>query len=67
MQERKVTLVIDKNGAVQIDVEGVKGKSCTDLTADVEDALGVVKNRTKKAEYHQLVSKEATHQHTKGS
>lgn len=67
MQERKVTLIIEENGAVQMDVEGVKGKACTELTADVEDALGVVTKRTKKAEYHQIVSKEAAHQHIKGS
>ena len=65
MQERKVTLIIDENGAVQIDVEGVKGKTCTDLTADVEDALGTVTNRTKKAEFHQITSKEATHQQSR--
>lgn len=66
MQERKVTLLIAEDGAVQIDVEGVKGKTCTALTADVEKALGTVKSRTEKAEYHQLSTQETAHQNLQG-
>lgn len=65
MQERKVTLIIDENGAVQIDVEGVKGKACTALTVDVEKALGVVTSQTKKAEYH-TVATQPTQQQVRG-
>lgn len=66
MQDRKVTLLIEEDGSVQIDVSGVKGKTCTELTADVEKALGVVKNRSCKVEYNQLSVKESAHQHLKG-
>jgi hypothetical protein len=66
MQERKVTLIIEESGAVQIDVEGVKGKACTELTAEMERALGMVTSQTKKAEYHTVSSKAATHQQLRG-
>jgi hypothetical protein len=66
MQDRKVTLLIDESGAVQIDVEGVKGKACTELTAEMEQALGMVASQTKKAEYHTISSKEAAHQQLRG-
>ena len=62
MQDRKVTLLIEEDGSVKIDVDGVKGKACTLLTADVEKALGVVKNRTEKAEYRQLNAQNTTQQ-----
>ena len=65
MQERKVTLLIDENGAVQIDVDGVRGKACTALTEDVEKALGVVTSQTKKAEYH-MVNTQAAQQQVRG-
>jgi len=38
---------------VTISVEGVKGKSCKDLTADLEKALGTVKNSTPTKEFYE--------------
>ena len=66
MQERKVTLLIDENGQVHVDVEGVKGHECVDLTADVEDALGAVTVRVKKPEYSAIVSNAAVKQQIRG-
>ena len=37
---------------VSIEVKGVKGKVCADLTAGVEKALGKVKTTKKTREYH---------------
>lgn len=43
---------ISKDGKkVTFDVKGVTGPSCTDLTANLEAALGEVESRSCKAEY----------------
>ena len=36
----EIEVFIDKDGKVRIEVRGVKGMSCLDLTKDLEDALG---------------------------
>ncbi len=46
MTREQIEIVIDEEGEATIHVRGVKGKSCTDLTADVEKALGKVTKRT---------------------
>ena len=40
MELQEVQVIIDKNGDVHIEVHGVKGMSCVDLTKDLEEALG---------------------------
>ena len=35
-----ITITIETNGEVHIDVAGMKGKSCLDITRGIEDALG---------------------------
>lgn len=48
-----ITVTIQK-GDVSFDVEGVKGKACTDITKSLEEAFGGdVSSRKKKAEYFQ--------------
>lgn len=47
-----ITLLIPPGGDVNIDVEGVKGKACTDITKSIEEALGGdVTSRKKKPEF----------------
>lgn len=48
----EIIVEIDK-GAAKISVKGVEGKGCTALTADIENALGEVKDRATTAEYRQ--------------
>ena len=48
MQEIKIT--IGKNGKVNLDVAGVKGSACSDLTKSIEKALGRVEVTKKKSE-----------------
>ena len=50
---QQVTVTIDPDGATSVEVEGVVGSSCEDLTRELEAALGTVSERTHKAEYHQ--------------
>ena len=40
MEIQEIDVFIEKNGQVRIEVHGVQGMSCLDLTKDLEDALG---------------------------
>ena len=40
MELQEIEVFIDKDGKVRIEVRGVKGMSCLDLTKDLEEALG---------------------------
>ncbi len=40
MELHEVEVVIDRDGEVRIEVHGVKGRVCLDLTADLIEALG---------------------------
>ncbi|MBN1954051.1 MAG: DUF2997 domain-containing protein, partial [Anaerolineae bacterium] len=40
METQEIEVFIDKDGQVRIEVRGVKGESCLDLTQALEAALG---------------------------
>jgi hypothetical protein len=40
MEVQEVDVFIEKNGQVRVEVQGVKGMACLDLTKGIEDALG---------------------------
>ena len=40
MEMQEITVVIDKDGQVRVEVRGVKGGSCLDVTKGLEEALG---------------------------
>lgn len=40
MEMQEIEVYIDKNGKVRIEVRGVKGQSCLDITKALEEALG---------------------------
>jgi hypothetical protein len=40
MDVQEVEVIINKNGQVQIQVRGVKGTQCLDITSGLEQALG---------------------------
>lgn len=48
---KTITFEIAPDGAVKIHVEGVKGRSCVDLTKDIEAALGGEVTRKQTADY----------------
>jgi|WetSurMetagenome_2_1015567.scaffolds.fasta_scaffold207908_2 hypothetical protein len=45
MDVQEVEVTIDKNGQVRIQVRGVKGETCLEITKDLENALGSVVDR----------------------
>ena len=51
MQEIK--LIIGKDGKVNIDVAGVSGPACRDLTKSIEAALGKTESVKKKPEFYE--------------
>lgn len=52
MSEEKILITFSGEGDAQIEVQGVKGQKCLALTEDLEKALGQVKERRKKPEFH---------------
>ena len=41
-----ITVTFDERGDPIIDVQGVQGKSCQEVTSDIENALGMVNKTT---------------------
>ena len=52
-QRHDLKITIAENGEVQIEVEGIKGSKCLDITEDIEKELGIIVNREKKSEFYQ--------------
>ena len=50
MADKSIVVDIHPDGSVKIEAEGYKDNTCLKATEDLEKALGVVKNRTKKPE-----------------
>ena len=50
MKEERIKITIDREGNASLDVSGVKGKKCLNLTKELEEALGVVSKREAKKE-----------------
>jgi hypothetical protein len=40
MEVQEIEVIVDADGNVRVDVKGVKGKACTDITRALEAALG---------------------------
>jgi len=51
--KQELEISITPEGEVKIEVKGVKGADCLEVTKDIEEALGVVKNREHTSEYYQ--------------
>ena len=57
--KQEIEFTINPDGTVDIAVKGAKGKKCTEITQEIEEALGIIKNRTYTSEYYQ--QEEETH------
>lgn len=53
-RKEEMEIIIGESGAVSVQVSGVKGGKCLDLTKDLEEALGVVVSRDKTGEFCQI-------------
>lgn len=53
MKEVRITAKLYKDGTVKIDVGGVQGKQCLELTEQLESALGKITDRTEKPEINE--------------
>lgn len=63
MNLQEIDVFIDKNGQVRLEVRGVKGGSCLDLTRDLEKALGGdVASREMTAEAQETASEQTSDQ-----
>lgn len=51
--KKDIFFTIDENGEVKIEVKGAPGEDCMKLTKEIEEALGLVEERSMTAEYYQ--------------
>jgi len=58
MSKAEVVMEFGPDGSATVEVNGGVGPACTDLTAELEDALGQKKTRTRKREYGVTVRKQ---------
>ena len=54
---KTIEIVVSATGEIQIEAVGFKGPDCEQATAFLEEALGVVGQKRKKPEFHQLAKK----------
>jgi hypothetical protein len=54
---KTIEIIIAPSGEIQIDAVGFKGPDCEQATRFLEEALGVVGQKTKKSDYHEQVRK----------
>ena len=57
-----IEVVVSPQGDIVIEAVGFKGTDCEQATRFLEEALGVLTNKSRKPEYHQA-STRATQQH----
>jgi len=58
----KITTTIRVDGAVTVEVYGVKGQSCAALTEEFENALGGATSREKRREWYEHEPRERVRQ-----
>ncbi|MCM1235945.1 MAG: DUF2997 domain-containing protein [Ruminococcus flavefaciens] len=51
--KQELEISISSTGEVTVNVIGAKGKSCMDMTRELEESLGVVTSLEKKSEFYQ--------------
>lgn len=53
MDMQELEIAISPSGEVKIEVKGVKGDGCLELTRGLEQSLGQVEDRQLKSEYYE--------------
>ena len=54
MRREEITVTITPDGHATVTVKGVGGPRCEELTTELEQALGIVRERQRTAEYYQV-------------
>lgn len=62
-RKEELEISISNTGEVTINVIGVKGKSCVDMTRDLEESLGIMKYFERKSEFYQQDNNQNTSQY----
>lgn len=52
-KKEELEISISSTGEVTINVIGAKGKSCIDMTKELEESLGIIKSFERKSEFFQ--------------
>ena len=52
-EKHEILITVDTDGKTEIAVNGVKGKKCSDITKDIEQALGNATSSKKTTDYYQ--------------
>lgn len=50
---KKIHITVRPDGDVSLEAEGFKGRDCLEATRELEEALGTVEDREKKAAYYE--------------
>jgi len=58
-KKQELDIQISNDGTVTINVLGGKGKSCLDLTKDIEESLGLVLSRETKPSFYEKEESES--------
>ncbi len=58
--KQELEISISSTGEVTVNVIGAKGKSCMDMTKDLEESLGIVTSLEKKSEFYQQEQTDTT-------
>ncbi|MBN1626105.1 MAG: DUF2997 domain-containing protein [Deltaproteobacteria bacterium] len=53
---KEIKVIIEKDGKVTFEVQGVRGSQCLNLTESLEQGIGDVIERRKKGEFYQFSS-----------
>ena len=66
MESQEMEITISPTGEVKIQVKGVHGASCVDLTKGLEAELGTVEDRQLTAEYYEQQQQNQNQQWNQG-
>ncbi|MBN2735383.1 MAG: DUF2997 domain-containing protein [Spirochaetales bacterium] len=60
-KKEEIEITIGKNGEVNLHVTGIAGPDCMKLTEELEEALGIIQEKTKTNEFYQTPVEEEQH------
>jgi hypothetical protein len=52
-RKNELLILISQDGTVTVEVDGVRGASCLDLTGELEESLGLVRERERKPAFYE--------------